>query len=60
VHNYTVAGQLVETLVDGVQGPGYRRVPWDASGMASGTYFYRLQGEGEVRTSRMILVRQRP
>ena len=57
LHIYNVAGQLLVTLVDGFQGPGYYRVHWDAPGMPSGTYFYRLQAEGEVHTNRMVLVR---
>jgi len=33
---------LVETLADGWQEAGVYRAVWDAKGIASGVYFYRL------------------
>jgi beta-glucosidase len=40
---YNVLGELLATLVDHVEDPGYHAVPFNASGLASGVYIYRLQ-----------------
>jgi hypothetical protein len=40
---FNMLGEEVATLVDDAKDPGTYRAPWDASGMASGVYFYRLQ-----------------
>jgi protocatechuate 3,4-dioxygenase beta subunit len=64
---YNTLGELVATLVDGIQDAGSRSIRWDAAvagGMSSGVYFYRLdatstQGDGRsfTETRRMILVK---
>ncbi len=59
---YDVAGKLVRTLVDGAVEAGTHQVLWDgrdAKGtqVASGVYLYRLQGETESMTKKMIFVR---
>lgn len=54
---YDVLGRLVETLVDGVQQPATYSVSFDASRLASGPYFYRLQTPGGVLTKQMVLVK---
>ncbi|MGA2625354.1 MAG: T9SS type A sorting domain-containing protein [Bacteroidota bacterium] len=40
---YNTLGQVVQTLVDGMQGAGYQSVEWNAGSAASGIYFYRLE-----------------
>jgi hypothetical protein len=55
---YSTFGQHVATLVDGVQDAGFRTVRWDATGHASGVYYYRLEGgSAGVLTQKMVLVR---
>jgi hypothetical protein len=40
---YDILGQVVATLVDGVQQASYQSGEWDASDFASGIYFYHLE-----------------
>ncbi len=39
---FNMLGQVVATLTDGVEGPGYKSVQWSAGGFASGVYMYRI------------------
>jgi len=39
---YNLLGQLVQTIVDGMESAGYKSVEWNANNLASGIYFYRL------------------
>ena len=54
---YNHLGQQVATVVDGVMGAGAHEVLFDATDLASGTYFYRLSYGAESETRSMILVR---
>ena len=61
---YDVLGRVVATLVDAVQQSGEQSAAWDARGMASGVYVYRLEaaglnstGDQFTRDIRMVLVR---
>ncbi len=54
---YNVLGQKVATLVNGELSAGAHRYQWNASGMASGIYFYRLRIQNFVATKKMILVK---
>ena len=40
---YNIMGQSIVTLIDGVESAGYKSLDWDAMGVASGIYFYRLE-----------------
>jgi hypothetical protein len=53
---YNIQGQLIETLIDRPMPAGNYSVRWDGNS-ASGTYFYRLQVDGQVVTGRMILLK---
>ena len=54
---YNVKGELVEKLVDRNLEAGIHDFEWNARGVASGVYFYRLKSEGFVQTRKMILMR---
>ncbi|TAK65017.1 MAG: T9SS type A sorting domain-containing protein [Bacteroidetes bacterium] len=46
---YDVLGREVVTLVDEFQASGFKSQTWDANGMPSGVYFYRLTIAGQVQ-----------
>lgn len=54
---YDVLGREVATLVSGFQEPEAYRVDFNASRLASGVYFYRLQIGRASATKKMIVVR---
>jgi len=58
---YDATGKLVRTLVDREEAEGKHQVGWDGTSndgqrLASGTYFYSLQGRGFERTLKMTLL----
>ncbi len=54
---YNMLGEEVATLVDEVQSAGYRLVEWDASGLPSGIYFYRLTAGTFTETKTLLLMK---
>ncbi|MGE5350707.1 MAG: phosphodiester glycosidase family protein [Acidobacteriota bacterium] len=54
---YDLLGREVAMLVNGRLNPGVHRAIWDASGVTSGIYFYRLQSGNFIETKKMLLVR---
>ena len=55
---YNLIGQKVATLVSQSQPAGLHKVEWDASGFASGIYFYQLKMNGHVSgTKKLILIK---
>lgn len=54
---YDVLGREVATLVNEVKAAGAYTVPFNASNLASGVYFYRLQAGSFVQTKKMMLVK---
>ena len=55
---YDVQGRLIDTLVNGDHPIGTHSVQWDASAMASGAYFYRIEANGQaVQTKKAILIK---
>src|SRR5690606_24320255 len=52
---YDVLGREVAVLVDGRQDAGAHQAVFDASGLAAGTYLYRLVVGSDVQTGRMTL-----
>jgi hypothetical protein len=54
---YDILGREVKTLVNEQQIPGSYEVRWDASGLASGIYFYQLKTKDYVTAKKMILLK---
>ncbi|MDO8470321.1 MAG: T9SS type A sorting domain-containing protein [bacterium] len=54
---YNLIGQEVATLVNEELRPGSYEATWDAVGMPSGTYIYRLSTSGFVETRKMVLLK---
>jgi hypothetical protein len=54
---YNVLGQKVAELVRSHLPAGYHHAVWDASGLASGVYFARLEAGAYSRTVKMLLLR---
>ncbi|MGB2958213.1 MAG: T9SS type A sorting domain-containing protein, partial [Bacteroidota bacterium] len=54
---YNPLGEEVATLVEAEHADGRYKATWDASGVPSGVYFYRLTAGGYVHTKKMILMR---
>jgi len=52
-----VLGREIEILVEETRHPGTYSVQWDATGRASGVYFYSLSTEATTQTRMMMLVR---
>jgi hypothetical protein len=52
-----VLGQEVAILVNGNQDAGTHTVPFDASGLSSGVYFYRLRAGDFVATKKLVLLK---
>jgi hypothetical protein len=54
---FDVLGREVAVLVDGEMPAGSHSVRFDASGLATGVYLYRLESGGQMHVRRMVLVR---
>jgi len=44
-------------MVNETKNPGTYEVSWDATGKASGVYFYRLTGGSLVETRKLVFLR---
>jgi len=54
---FNTLGQEVATLVQGEEAAGYHEAVFDASGLASGVYFYRLRAGDFVQTKSLLLLK---
>jgi hypothetical protein len=54
---YDLLGREIATLVDEDKTAGVYEVLFDASRMASGVYFYRLEAGGYCATKRMVILK---
>jgi hypothetical protein len=53
---YNLLGQEVRTLVNGFQNAGSYHAIFNAQGLSSGIYFYRLHSQNSIQTRKMILL----
>ncbi|MBK7260136.1 MAG: T9SS type A sorting domain-containing protein [Ignavibacteriae bacterium] len=53
---YTVTGQRIATLVDGIMPPGTHAIPFQARDIASGVYYYRLTTHVGSSVRSMVLL----
>ncbi len=54
---FDVLGERVSVLREGFQDAGYHSMEFDARGLSSGIYFYRLQAADNVETKKLVLMR---
>jgi hypothetical protein len=54
---FNLSGELVATLADDFRSAGEYDISFNASGLASGTYIYRLTADQTVLTRKMILMK---
>jgi hypothetical protein len=54
---YNTIGQLIATLHEGELNAGTFETSWNASGVASGVYFYRLQAGTLSQTKKLVLIK---
>jgi len=54
---YNLIGQKVITLISKKQNPGTHQIEWNATGFASGIYYYRIEAGEFQDVKKMILIR---
>jgi hypothetical protein len=54
---YNTLGQQVATLVNESEEAGYHDMRFDASGLASGVYFYRIRAGEYAGTKKLVVLR---
>jgi CubicO group peptidase (beta-lactamase class C family) len=54
---FDIQGKEVSTLVNEKMNPGTYKIEFDAKGLPSGVYFYKLETSGFTDTKRMILLK---
>jgi alpha-amylase len=54
---YDVTGRLVATLENGLRNAGSHVVPFDASALSSGMYFYKIEAGEFIETRKMMLIK---
>jgi len=57
VNVYDVLGRKVATLLNEVKDPGTYTVEFNATGLASGVYYYRMAAGSFVQTKKLLLLR---
>ena len=54
---YSITGELVKSLVDEYQTAGFYTAVFDASGLASGIYFYKIAANNFTQIKKMAVLK---
>lgn len=54
---YNSSGKEIATLVNGFRPSGFHSVTFDASGIATGVYYYKIEANGISKVMKMMLVK---
>jgi len=54
---YDILGRRVAALEDAVEPAGYHQLIWNAEGVSSGVFFYKLQAGEYIETRKMMLIK---
>ena len=54
---YNVNGNLIETILHTEKEAGYHRTVWEANGLSTGVYFYRIQADNFTEVKRCIFMK---
>ncbi len=54
---YDVTGRQIRVLFNDIRGPGEYTFRFDASGLSSGVYFYKLEAGKFIETKKMVLLK---
>jgi hypothetical protein len=54
---YDIRGHEIGVIVDEILGTGHHEIPFEASGLASGTYIYRLEVDGKQVAKKMLYLK---
>ncbi|MCX7877430.1 MAG: T9SS type A sorting domain-containing protein, partial [Ignavibacteria bacterium] len=54
---YDISGKEIRYIFQGLRDAGEHRVEFNASGLASGVYFYRIEAGDFTETRKMVLLR---
>ena len=54
---YNLNGQIIEGLINKMQGPGFYSINWDARNISTGVYFYRIQADGFQQVKKILLIK---
>ncbi|UCH11310.1 MAG: T9SS type A sorting domain-containing protein, partial [Fidelibacterota bacterium] len=54
---YDLLGREIVTLLDQVMEPGYHTITWNAEGLTSGIYFYRIQVNDFVKNRKLVILK---
>jgi flagellar hook assembly protein FlgD len=56
---YGAGGRLIRTLDEGTENAGLHSIVWDATGLSSGVYFYRLSVGKQTITKKCVVMNPR-
>ncbi|MFH2030282.1 MAG: T9SS type A sorting domain-containing protein, partial [Bacteroidota bacterium] len=57
LHVFDILGREIQTLVNEQKPPGNYEIEFNAGGLPSGVYFYRIKTENYNATKKMVLLR---